>query len=159
MIHMMMWTPQDGDRTFIETMHDFVSTYRLQPATTEDFKSIVEKHMTPAMDLDNNHTMNWFFDEYVYGTDLPAYHFESDILPNGDGSKVHFKLVQSGVGNNFRNLVPIYVELADGRILRLGAVRIHGNNSIDQSVQLPKLSAPIRKVTINYNYDVLCTDN
>ncbi|MGB6695858.1 MAG: M1 family aminopeptidase [Terracidiphilus sp.] len=159
MIRMMMWTPQDGDKVFMETMHDFVSTYRLQPATTEDFKAIVEKHMTPAMDLDQNHTMNWFFDEYVYGTDLPAYHFESDVSPSGDGSKIHFKLVESGVSANFRNDVPIYMELTNGKVFRLGELRIHGDNTLEQTVQVPKLPAPIKRVLINYNYDVLCTDN
>ena len=47
MIRMMMWTPQEGDARFMATMHDFVDTYRLQAATTEDFKAIVEKHMSP----------------------------------------------------------------------------------------------------------------
>ena len=159
MIRMMMWNPKEGDRVFMETMHDFVATYRLQPATTEDFKAIVEKHMTPAMDLDHNHSMDWFFDEYVYGIDLPAYHFESDVSPNGDGSKIHFKLVQSGVSANFRNLVPIYMELADGKVLRLGQVRLLGDSAVDQAVSIPKLSAPIKKVAIDYYYDVLCTDN
>jgi hypothetical protein len=41
---------------------------------------MVEKHMTPGMDLDHNHKMDWFFNEYVYGTDLPQYHFESQLI-------------------------------------------------------------------------------
>jgi hypothetical protein len=28
------------------------------------------------MDLDGNQKMDWFFNQYVYGTDLPTYHFE-----------------------------------------------------------------------------------
>jgi hypothetical protein len=60
MIRMMMWSPKDGDARFKATMRDFVSTYRLQAATTEDFKAIVEKHMSPNMDLDGTHTMDWF---------------------------------------------------------------------------------------------------
>jgi aminopeptidase N len=60
MIRMMMWSPKDGDARFKATMHDFVDTYRLQAATTEDFKAIVEKHMSPGMDLDGNHRMDWF---------------------------------------------------------------------------------------------------
>ena len=105
MIRMMMWTPKDGDARFKAMMHDFVKTYTLQAATTEDFKAIVEKHMLPGMDLEGTHTMDWFFREYVYGTDLPAYHFESDFAPSGDGWKVHFKLVQSGVDAKFVNVV------------------------------------------------------
>jgi len=159
MIRMMMWSPKDGDARFKATMHDFVSTYTLQAATTEDFKAIVEKHMSPGMDLEGNHTMDWFFREYVYGTDLPAYHFEGDATPSGDGWKLHFKLVQSNVDAKFANAVPVYLELADGKVIHLGAISIHGPTTVDQTIQLPKLSAPIKRVLINYNYDVLCTDN
>lgn len=159
MIQMMMWSPKDGDDLFAATMQDFVSTYRLQPATTEDFKAIVEKHMTPQMNLGGNRTMDWFFNEYVYGTDLPAYHFEGGATPSGDGWQLHFKLVQSGVDAKFVNPVPLYLELTDGRILRIGSIAIRGPVTVEQTVQLPKLPAPIKRVLINYNYDVLCTDN
>lgn len=158
MIRMMMWTPKEGDARFKATMHDFVSTYQLKAATTEDFKAMVEKHMSPAMDLEGNHRMDWFFREYVYGTDLPAYHFEGDATPNGDGWNVHFKLTQSSVNANFANIVPIYLELDDGKVMRLGAVAIHGLKTVEQTVPLPKLPAGIKKVSINYYYDVLCTD-
>jgi len=159
MIRMMMWSPQDGDARFKATMHDFVNTYRLQAATTEDFKAMVEKHMAPSMDLEGNRKMDWFFREYVYGTDLPAYHFEGDATPSGDGWKLHFKLVQSGVDANFANTVPVYIELADGKVIRLGGISIHGPVTVEQTIQLPKLPAAIKKVTINYYYDVLCTEN
>jgi hypothetical protein len=159
MVQMMMWSPQGGDKRFMETMHDFVSTYRLQAATTEDFKAIVEKHMSSQMDLEGNHKMDWFFREYVYGTDLPAYHFEGDATPSGDGWSVHFKLTQSGVDAHFANAVPIYLELADGKVMRMGQIAIHGPKTVEQTVQLPKLPAAIKKVSINYYYDVLCTDN
>jgi len=159
MIRMMMWTQKEGDTRFIATMHDFVSTYRLKAATTEDFKAIVEKHMSPGMDLEGNQKMDWFFREYVYGTDLPSYHFESQATQNGDATTLHYKLTQSGVSAEFRNTVPLYLELTDGKILRLGAVRITGASTVDQTVQLPKLPAPVKRAAINYYYDLLCTDN
>jgi hypothetical protein len=159
MLRMMMWSPKDGDARFKATMHDFVSTYSLQAATTEDFKAIVEKHMSAGMDLEGTHTMDWFFREYVYGTDLPAYHFEGDASPSDDGWNLHLKLTQSGVPAEFKMLVPIYLELADGRVMRLGSANIVGDHTVDKTVQLPKLPAAIKRVLINYNYDVLCTDN
>jgi hypothetical protein len=51
------------------------------------------------------------------------------------------------------------MELADGKILRLGTINISGNMTVDQTVQLPKLPSPVKKVVINYNYDVLSTEN
>ena len=159
MIRMMMWSSKDGDNRFMATMHDFVDSHRLQAATTEDFKGMVEKHMSPQMDLDGNHRMDWFFNQYVYGTDLPTYHFEGQTTQNGDATTLHFKLTQSGVPPNFRMAVPIYLELATGKILRLGSVNITGLKTIDQTVQLPKLPAAVKRVSINYYYDVLAIEN
>jgi aminopeptidase N len=159
MVRMMMWTPKEGDGRFIDTMHDFLATYRLQAATTEDFKAVVEKHMSQQMDLDRNHRMDWFFNQYVYGTDLPNYHFESQVTQNGDTASLHVKLTQSGVPANFRMLVPIYLEFVDGKVQHLGSVNILGDSTVDQTVQLPKLPGPVKRALINYFYDVLSTEN
>lgn len=159
MLRMMMWTPRDGDARFKATMQDFVASHRLQAATTEDFKAAVERHMSPQMDLDGNHRMDWFFNEYVYGTDLPAYHFESQATPNDKGTSLHLKLTQSGVPASFKMLVPIYLELADGKVMRMGSFTITGDKTIDQTVQLPKLEAAVKGASINHYYDVLSTDD
>lgn len=159
MIQLMMWTPKDGDQRFKDTMHDFVKTYMLQPATTEDFKAMVEKHMSQAMNLDGNGRMDWFFNEYVYGTELPVYHFEGDATPSGDGSTVHIKLDQSGVSESFKAPVPVYLELTNGQVLLLGDLRMIGNGTYEHTFSVPKLQAPIKKVTINHYYDLLCTEN
>jgi hypothetical protein len=159
MVRMMMWTPKEGDDRFKATMHDFVDKYRLQAATTEDFKAAVERHMSPQMDLDGNHRMDWFFNQYVYGTDLPAYHFEGQATENGDATNLHFKLTQSGVPDKFRMPVPIYLELEGGKVMRLGSINITGNKTVDQTVQLPKLPARVKRVSVNYYYDVLSTEN
>ena len=159
MVQRMMWNSKNGDANFSAMMQDFVNTYRLQSATTEDFKAMVEKHMTPAMDLGRDGKMDWFFNQYVYGTELPAYHFEGQITPNGDGNSMHFKLTQSGVSANFRMAVPFYVEYTDGKVIYLGSVVIVGDKTIEQTVALPKLPAPVKRLLINYNYDVLSTEN
>ena len=159
MIRMMMWSPGEGDALFRATMHDFVSTHQLQAATTEDFKAVVEKHMSPQMNLDRSQQMDWFFNEYVYGTDLPNYHFESQLTPKGETTSLHFALTQSAVRPGFKMLVPIYLELTNGKIVYLGSVPIMGNATVDQTVNVPKLGAPIKRAMINYYYDVLSTES
>ncbi|MGA3079995.1 MAG: M1 family aminopeptidase [Terracidiphilus sp.] len=158
MIRMMMWTPKEGDDRFKATMRDFVESYRLRAATTEDFKAVVEKHMSQQMDLDSNHRMDWFFNQYIYGTDLPTYHFEGQATPNGDGTSLHVKLTQSGVSDKFKMLVPVYLELTDGKVIRLGSFAIEGSITLDQTVQLPKMAAPVKRASINYYYDVLSVE-
>ncbi|UWZ85000.1 M1 family metallopeptidase [Occallatibacter riparius] len=159
MVRMMMWSTQEGDARFIAMMTDFAKTYRLKAATTEDFKAAVEKYMTKDMDLDGNHRMDWFFNEYVYGTDLPAYHFEGDVSPNGDALALHFKLSQSGVPAGFKASVPMYLELADGRVIKVGFLGMRGVETKEQTVQVRKLPVGVKKVWVNYYYDVLSTEN
>src|SRR3989442_5964652 len=55
--------------TLFRSMQEFCKTYENKAASTEDFKAIVEKYMTRAMDLEGNHRMDWFFRQYAYGTD------------------------------------------------------------------------------------------
>jgi hypothetical protein len=159
MVRMMMWSPKTTDAEFIAMMHDFVTTYRLKVATTEDFKAMVEKHMTPAMDLDGNHRMDWFFNEYVYGTQLPHYHLESQIKTSPDADTLWFKLTQSGVSDDFKMMIPVYVELSDGRTIHLGVVSLRGNSSGEKSVNLGKSSVTAKHVMIDYMHDVLAVEN
>jgi aminopeptidase N len=160
MIRQMMWDRQSGDQRFKETMRDFVTTYSGSAATTEDFKAMVEKHMSPAMDVDKNHKMDWFFNEYVYGTALPSYKFEPSFgkAANGDVT-ISFKLTQSGVDKNFVMLVPIYLELANGNIARLGSATVGGNYTVQQNITLNNLKEQPRRAMINYYYDVLASPN
>jgi aminopeptidase N len=155
----MMWDKHTGDKVFKETMQDFVNSYRGRPATTEDFKAIVEKHMTPDMDVEGNHRLDWFFNEYVYGTQLPSYKFDSSFETGPDAIVFNFSLAQSNVNDKFAMLVPIYLELDDGRIISAGRARMVGNTSFSQKVSLKGLQVKPRRAVINYYDDVLCSPN
>lgn len=158
MIRMMMWDRKTGDEQFRAMMHDFVQTYHARAASTEDFKTIVEKHMTPAMDLTKDHKMDWFFNEYVYGTALPNYKFESSITDGENGAyMLRFKVAQSNVDDSFRMVIPFYLELADGRVVRLGTAPLIGNNTLEQSIPLTGLNQKPKRMLMNYYYDVLGT--
>src|SRR5216684_4244899 len=160
MIRMMMHDNRTGDQHFKELMQDFVKTYSGKAATTEDFKAMVEKHMTPEMDLEGNHRMDWFFNEYVYGTAIPAYKLDSsfDTGPDGD-FQLALKLSQSNVDDKFRMLVPVYLEMGDGNIFFLGRARLAGNTTVEQKVPLKGLKTKPRRALINYYDDVLASPN
>jgi Peptidase family M1 domain len=160
MIRMMMHDRQKGDQLFKETMQDFVKTYSGKAATTEDFKAVIEKHMSPEMDVEGNHRMDWFFNEYVYGTQLPSYSLSSTFDTGADGDVLMtLKLTQSGVDDHFRMLVPVYLELADGNIAFLGRARIAGNISVEEKIPLKGLKAKPRRAILNYYDDVLASPN
>jgi Peptidase family M1 domain len=158
MLRMMMHDNRTGDQLFKQTMQDFVKTYSGKAAATEDFKAMVEKHMTPEMDLDGNHRMDWFFNEYVYGTQLPSYQADASFDIGSDGDIVmNIKIAQSGVDQTFRMLVPIYLEFDDGRVLFIGRAHLTGNGAADQKIPLKGLKTKPRRAMINYFDDVLCS--
>jgi len=160
MIRMMMYDNRTGDQHFKDTMHDFVQTYSGKSATTEDFKAMVEKHMTPEMDLEGNHKLDWFFNEYVYGTQLPAYKLDASFDTGADGDVVlNIKLKQSNVDDNFRMLVPLYLDMPDGKMFFLGRGRLMGSNSIERKIPLKGLKTKPRQALINYYDDVLASPN
>jgi aminopeptidase N len=159
MIRMMMWDRKTGDQNFKAAMQDFVKTYSGKAATTEDFKAMMEQHMTAEMDLEGNHHLDWFFNEYVYGTALPTYKIAYTFEKDANGDVVFgFKVTQSGVDDKFRMIVPVYLELTDGRTVNLGRARLVGNTSVEQKVPMKGLKDVPKRALVNYNDDVLASN-
>jgi aminopeptidase N len=96
------------DPEFVEMMRDFFALYNGRRASTEDFRRCVEEHV--GMD------MGWFFDEWVYGTEIPTYHFGwgKSVLPDG-GYQVQGTVRQSNVSPNFKMYATVRVDFADGQ--------------------------------------------
>lgn len=156
MLRYLMYDRNTGDKDFIAMMHDFVATYTNQNASTESFKGVVEKHMKPALDLEGNGKMDWFFREWVYGTEIPSYRMEYSLAPEPDG-KVMFtaKVMQSGVSSRFVMGVPVYFDF-DGHLVRAGSASLLGNvTSNEIKLRLPKKP---RRVLLNANHDVLAAE-
>jgi aminopeptidase N len=141
-------------------MQDFVKTYTGRAATTEDFKAMVEKHMTREMDIEKNQKLDWFFDEYVYGTALPSYQMNATFDKGAEGDAImNVKVTQASVDEKFRMLVPIYLELANGSTVFLGRARLIGNSTFEQKVPLKGMKEMPRRALINYYDDVLAAPN
>jgi len=151
MLRCMMNTDGD-DKEFIAMMHDFVESHQGRAASTESFKKIADKHMSKVMDLQGNGRLDWFFDEWVYGTQVPRYHFDYQVSP-GDGGKVklHMTITQSEVDDHFAMLVPVFADFGKGMV-RIGQVGAIGNSTRSLDTVLP--SQP-KKVALNANKDIL----
>ncbi|MCK4956956.1 MAG: hypothetical protein KAS49_04925, partial [Candidatus Cloacimonetes bacterium] len=87
------------ESSFKTMMQDFYSTYKNSTATTEDFKKIVEKHIKTDM--------TWFFDQWIYGNEIPKYKFDYEIVKKDDG-KYYAKcnIEQKNVSENFKSYIP-----------------------------------------------------
>jgi len=104
-------------------------------------------------------TFEKFFNEYVYGTQLPSYKFDSTLGTDPDGTVVlSFKLSQFNVDGKFAMLVPIYLELEDGRVIMLTRAPVIGSTTFSDKVSLKALKTKPRRAMINYHYDVLASN-
>jgi len=141
----------EPDERFMRMMQDFTATHNNKAASTEDFKAIVEKHMIPTMDLENNKKMDWFFRQYVYGTGIPTYEFKYQLADAGNGqTKLTGTITQSGVRPGWMDTLPFYVQ-SGGRTLRVGMLKC--TEPVTQvEVTLP---LKIEKVILNYNEEML----
>ena len=153
MLRMMLFEARsrDPEARFKAMMRDFCQTFHNKPASTEDFKAIVEKHMTRTMNLDGNGRMDWFFRQYVYGTGIPQYRFRYTVQDAGDGKwRIAVRVPQSGVPAGWKDVLTVYLH-GGGRVVRLGALRI-----TQKETRLAS-TLPLKpdKLSVNYNEDLL----
>ena len=157
MLRQMMWDAKNHDRDFIDLMHDFVKSNEQKNASTEDFGTVVNRHMKKDMDLGGNGKCDWFFHQWVYGTEIPSYRLEYTISPADQGKVLLTgKVTQSDVSPTFRMPVPVYAEFEEG-IFRLGSVIVAGNTTTREfKIVLPRKP---KRVLLNANHDILSADN
>ena len=146
MLRMMMIDLETGDDTpFRELMRGFVADHLHAVASTRSFEVAVSDAFGEPMD--------WFFDQWVYGTDVPTYRPDLDVtetIDQDDPFVLHGTIRQEGVPSDFRMPVPIVVRF-DGRPPLVQRVWVEGE-SVEVEIPLP---AEPQDVEFNYHYGVL----
>jgi len=157
MLRRLMWDPQTHDEDFIALMHDFVKSNTDANASSEDFLAAVNRHVKKAMDLEGNGRADWFFREWVYGTEVPSYHLDYSLTPADQGKTLLTgKVTQSGVSDSFEMPVPVYVDF-EGFPQRIGSATLYGSHTSNEfKVLLPKKP---KHVLINAYHDVLARES
>ncbi len=142
--NMMMDLNTMRDDVFLEMMKDYVATYRGKEVTTEDFRRVVEKHM--------GEDMGWFFDQWVYGTELPSYQFAYFPSRQPDGTYlVNCEVKQENVSKDFKMYVPLTIVFEGNQLARM-RVLIDGPKT---SFDLPPLPMRPEKIVFNDFHSVL----
>ena len=142
---------QNPDQPFKDMMQDFTKSFSGKAASTEDFKAVVERHMTPGMDLDGDHRMDWFFNEYVYGTGVAQYHLDYTVQSQPNNRwLLSGTVTQSGAPDGWKDILPLYLHQS-GKSGRIGWIRITGTTN--------PFSVPLGfkpdKVSLNDNAEML----
>jgi len=120
---------KDPDARFTALLHKLVIKYARNTLTTADLQREVEAIMTPRMDLEGGHSMEWFFAEYVQGTGIPHYKVEFASHRTEKGFQIRGKLLQKGVPHSFIAPVPLYGSTSVGRTFYLGTVTAAGEET------------------------------
>jgi len=130
---------------FTAMMQDFYRTHRGRRASTADFQRIVEKHIGASMD--------WFFQQWVYGTEIPTYRvaYKADAVENGQ-YRVTLRVAQENVADGFQMYVPVTVDLGQGRQGRY-RVNVRGPQT---EIVLPLMPAEPKSLKFNDLEGVLC---
>ncbi len=152
MLRMMLFNSREPDpeQNFKALMQDFTQTFANKAASTEDFKAILEKHMGAWMDLDGNHRMDWFFNQYVYGTGVPHYKLDYSVQETGGKWQVTGAVTQSGVPDGWKDVLAVSVR-ASGKNTRMGWLRVKGKTA-PFNFTLPMKP---EKIILNENEDTL----
>ena len=142
MLRLMLQDPaaKNPDERFVALLHGLVESHRHAALTTEELQKAVERVMTPAMDLEGGRSMDWFFEQYVRSTGIPAYELEYTAKPGPKGFLVRGKLIQNNVPDGFVLRVPIYGQGQGGKPALLGQVITSGEETPFQFVSaiMPK---------------------
>jgi hypothetical protein len=122
---------------FTNIMREFYGSYTGGRASTDDFRTTVERHVGTDM--------RWFFDQWVYRFSIPTYRvaWQSAAQPDGQ-HRVRLRVKQENVGPDFMMYVPVTVDLGNNRLAR-ARVRVTGASSeIDFPVPLPSPPKAVR---------------
>jgi aminopeptidase N len=98
-----------GDSVFFETLSDYASNvdHAYKTANTAQFQALTESHFGESLD--------WFFQEWVYGQGRPDYEYEWSTEPDGAQHtlSLHVQQVQMDAGP-FRMPLDVTAEFASG---------------------------------------------
>jgi Peptidase family M1 domain len=144
MLRSLMTDPRTGsDARFFKMLRDFEETYRDRAPSTRDFIVVANRYMTPQLDLDRHHGLDWFFTDWVYNTGIPIYKIRSTTrrLKNG-GYLSDGTIEQSEVPDGFEMLVPLVATSGKDKKITLGRVAVgpRGHFSFTTSFKPARIS-------------------
>ncbi|HKV73880.1 MAG TPA: M1 family aminopeptidase [Gemmatimonadales bacterium] len=122
---------------FTGMMRQFYSENQGKRASTADFQKVVEQASGVKMD--------WFFNQWVYGYQIPTYKVATRTDNNGGQYVVHLKVTQENVPDTWLMYVPVAVDLGDKKVARF-RVKVTGHQS---TIDLPAL--PLQPKSVKFN--------
>ena len=90
--------------------------------------------------------MTWFFDQWIYGTELPTYDFKYQINQNDSGQwLVDCHVATVDVNEDFKMFVPLEIEFENKKKVYIRLLI----DTLDLDFNLPPLDLKPKKVILN----------
>ena len=141
MLRSMLLDPATGDdERFRALMRTYATDHVRGVMSTRSFETAVERAFGEPMD--------WFFDQWVYGVEVPTYRPDLDVSPVADSPSpfvLHGRIRQDDVSDGFRMPVPIRLTFDDHPPM---THRIW----VDADEVLVELALPARPTRVEFNY-------
>jgi Peptidase family M1 domain len=143
----------DPDAAFLRVLRDVAEQYRYKKLSTAELQKAFERALPPPARYDGKTSLDWFFERWVNGTDIP--HLELDDVHFSERAgklQATGKILQKGGERDLITSVPIYAAAPQGgRAVLLGRVFADGPESTFH------LTAPAgtRKLLLDPNETVL----
>jgi peptidase M1-like protein len=111
MLHFLFTDPATGNGDpFFAMMTDFVNRHRHGVASTDDFRLVANEHFvkTPIARTYGMSSLDWFFNEWVYRSELPSYRMDYQLQDQPDGKVLLTGTVtQEGAPNDWFMVLPV----------------------------------------------------
>ena len=99
MLRTMLRNMTKSDEVFFDVLRRFLDTYAGRAASTQDFIDTLNA-VAPA-------DWQWFFDQWIDGTDVPTYTWESEPTTQDGKPAISLTVRQENVDHGFRMPVPV----------------------------------------------------
>ncbi len=101
-----------GDQRFLAMLGDIARRYDHASITTEQFRQAAAQFLPPKSD---DPTLESFFDQWVYGTGIPALKLTYTLKGQAPALRLVGTLTQSDVDEDFSAFTPVEIQLARGQ--------------------------------------------
>ena len=108
MLRSMLQQKTHNDDVFVKVLRDYVHDYSGKLATTADFQKVLEK------DAPGN--WGWFFDDWVYGAEIPTIRWSYKVEPDGNAYRLTLNMKRADVSPDFMLIVPVRLEFDGNKV-------------------------------------------
>jgi hypothetical protein len=117
------------DEPFIRALRKFRERFQGKAVTTRDLFSVFEEELPPSLRYEGKKSLDWFYQGWVNGTDVPAFELHEAKFVNKAGStSVTGVILQKSASDNLVTAVPVYASVA-GKNVFVGRVFADGRET------------------------------